>query len=324
RVTEQMKNEADTEYYGVISIGTPPESFKVIFDTGSSNLWVSSSHCSAQACSNHNKFKPRQSSTYVETGKTVDLTYGTGGMRGILGQDTVSVGGGSDPNQELGESQTEPGPFQAAAPFDGILGLAYPSIAAAGAVPVFDNMGSQSLVEKDLFSFYLSGGGANGSEVMLGGVDNSHYTGSIHWIPVTAEKYWQVALDGITVNGQTAACEGCQAIVDTGTSKIVAPVSALANIMKDIGASENQGEMMGNCASVQSLPDITFTINGVKQPLPPSAYIEGDQAFCTSGLGSSGVPSNTSELWIFGDVFLRNYYTIYDRTNNKVGFAPAA
>ncbi|XP_024430173.2 pepsin A [Desmodus rotundus] len=324
--TQPLENYMDTEYFGTISIGTPPQEFTVIFDTGSSNLWVPSVYCSSPACSNHNRFNPQQSSTYRATSQKVSVSYGTGSMTGILGYDTVQVADISDTNQIFGLSKTEPSSFLYYAPFDGILGLAYPSIASSGATPVFDNMWDQGLISQDLFSVYLSSNDQSGSVVMFGGIDSSYYTGNLNWVPLSSETYWQITVDSITMNGEAIACSGgCQAIVDTGTSLLTGPTNAIANIQGYIGASQaSNGQMVVSCSAINNLPNIVFTINGIQYPLSPSAYILQMQQDCISGFQAMELPTASGDLWILGDIFIRQYFTVFDRGNNQVGLAPVA
>ncbi|XP_014648361.1 PREDICTED: pepsin II-1-like isoform X1 [Ceratotherium simum simum] len=324
--TQSLENYLDEEYFGTIGIGTPAQDFTVIFDTGSSNLWVPSTYCHSLACYDHKRFDPEKSSTYEATSETISITYGTGSMTGILGYDTVKVGGIEDTKQIFGLSEKEPSLFLILAPFDGILGLAYPSISASDATPVFDNIWDQGLISEDLFSVYLSSDDESGSVVILGGIDSSYYTGSLHWVPVSVEGYWQITVDSISMNGETIACSGgCQAVVDTGTSLLAGPTSAIDNIQSDIGAKVDLlGEGVISCSAIDSLPDIVFTINGVEFPLPASAYILEEDESCISGFEGVDLDTSSGELWILGDVFIRRYYTVFDRANNRVGLASVA
>ncbi|XP_015682377.1 gastricsin-like, partial [Protobothrops mucrosquamatus] len=92
---EPLANYMDMSYYGEISIGTPPQNFMVLFDTGSSNLWVPSIYCQSQSCSNHALFNPSQSSTYSSNGQTFSIQYGSGSLSGVFGYDTVTVSSSS-------------------------------------------------------------------------------------------------------------------------------------------------------------------------------------------------------------------------------------
>ncbi|NWV36287.1 CATE protein, partial [Grantiella picta] len=327
---EPLMSYLDMEYFGQISIGTPPQNFTVVFDTGSSNLWVPSVYCVSKACAKHAKFQPTQSSTYQSVGTPFSIHYGTGSLTGIIGSDQVTVQGLTVSNQQFAESISEPGKAFLDAEFDGILGLAYPSLAVDGVTPVFDNMMAQNLVELPIFSVYMSPSpkSPQGGELLFGGFDTSRFTGTLNWVPVSQQGYWQIQLDSIQLGGTATFCAtGCQAIVDTGTSLIAGPTKDIKELQNLIGAVSVDGEYALECSNLDAMPELTFTINGQPYTLSPQAYtltLSGDgTTFCISGLQANDIPPPNGPLWILGDVFIRQFYSVFDRGNNRVGLAPA-
>ncbi|KFP83001.1 Cathepsin E, partial [Acanthisitta chloris] len=328
--SEPLINYLDMEYFGQISIGTPPQNFTVVFDTGSSNLWVPSVYCVSKACAGHAKFQPAQSSTYQPIGTPFSIQYGTGSLTGVIGSDQVVIEGITVSNQQFAESVSEPGKAFVDAGFDGILGLAYPSLAVDGVTPVFDNMMAQNLVELPVFSVYMSTNPESslGGELLFGGFDTSHFTGTLNWVPVTQQGYWQIQVDNIQLGGTVAFCtNGCQAIVDTGTSLITGPTKDIKKLQNYIGAVSVDGEDVVECSNLSEMPDLTFTINGLPYTLNAQAYTlmeyADGMAFCLSGFQGNDIPPPTGPLWILGDVFIRQFYSVFDRGNNRVGLAPA-
>lgn len=66
----------------------------MVFDTGSSNLWVPSKECRlSPACYLHKYFDSSKSSTYVYNGTHFNITYGSGAVSGFVGQDSTFVAG---------------------------------------------------------------------------------------------------------------------------------------------------------------------------------------------------------------------------------------
>jgi cathepsin D len=326
---EPLTNYMDSQYYGDITIGTPPQNFKILFDTGSSNLWVPSSKCpfTNVACKLHNKYNSKKSSTYVENGANFSIAYGTGSLTGFLSEDRVCVDTTCVDGQVFAEAVQEPGVTFVAAKMDGILGMGYPTIAVDKVTPFFNMAFKQGAVDKNVFSFYMNRKSEDdyGGELVLGGSDPAYYTGDFTYVNVTLKAYWQFALDGGAVDNYQFCTKDCQAIADTGTSLLVGPMDQIAEIMATIGAtSVGNGLYEVNCDNVGTLPDLTFVLGGKTFPLAGSDYILALEQFgkttCLVGLmGLDGLPPFLQ--WILGDVFIGPYYSEFDFENNRVGFA---
>jgi len=319
-----INDYANSQYYGEISLGTPPQKFEVIFDTGSSDLWVASSQCDS-SCGRHAKYNSAKSSTYVANGTAFDIMYGSGPVSGFESVDTLQTGGLTVLSQEFAQVTDASGLGAAykLGKFDGILGLAFPVLSVNKVPTVFENMVTQKVVPAGEFSFYLGKEDGAKGELLMGGTDPNYYTGAITYVPLKEATYWEIQLAGFQFGStQFVPSEGQSAIVDSGTSILTGPSDVVKQIAESIGAKELvPNEYMVDCKA--SLPNMDFTINGNVYTLTPAEYLIPDGDMCLFGMMGLDVPKPAGPLWIMGDVFMRKYYTVFDVANRRVGFALA-
>ncbi|KAL2865762.1 aspartic peptidase domain-containing protein [Aspergillus lucknowensis] len=321
-----VDNFMNAQYFSEIELGTPPQTFKVVLDTGSSNLWVPSSECGSIACYLHQKFDSSASSTYKKNGSEFSIKYGSGSLSGFVSQDTLKIGDLKVKEQDFAEATSEPGLAFAFGRFDGILGLGFDSISVNGIVPPFYKMIEQGLLDDPVFAFYLGDTNKEGdsSEATFGGIDKDHYTGELINIPLRRKAYWEVDLDAIALGDEVADLEDTGVILDTGTSLIALPSNLAEMINAEIGAKKGfTGQYSVDCATRDSLPDITFTLTGHNFTIGPYDYTLEVQGSCISAFMGMDFPEPVGPLAILGDAFLRRWYSVYDLGNSAVGLAKA-
>jgi len=318
----------NAQYYGPISIGTPPQKFNVVFDTGSSNLWVPSKSCALLniACKLHSKYDSSKSSTYVKNGTAFAIRYGSGSLSGFTSEDSVTVGSVTVPNLQFAEAVKEPGVAFIAAHFDGIMGFGFPEISVNGMPPFFQAALAAGVIKEAKFAFYLEKSGSTGGELSLGGADSTKYTGDFTYTPITIKGYWQFDVSEVKVAGAKFA-DTTKAIADTGTSLLAIPKSSLTSLLTKFPSGAVKplaaGEYTVDCSKISEMPAISFTIAGKDFVLEGSDYVLSISGQCLLGLMGIDVPPPRGPLWILGDVFLRKYYTVFDYGNSQIGFATA-
>merc|ERR1711998_780400 len=276
-------NFQDAQYYGEIEIGTPGQKVNVIYDTGSSNLWASNQK--PGLFSTHKYYDHDQSSTYTANGTKFEIMYGSGPVSGVYSADTIKLGAIDIPDYTFAEVDNTKGlgPAFAIGKFDGICGMGWDDISVDGVTTPLRALANSGKLDANVFAFFLGSGGAAG-ELILGGVDSSHYTGEFSYLPVQEMVpgrmgYWEIKMDSFEINGKNMV-DSSKAIVDSGTSLLAVPTSAIKAIAKAVGAKTVlpippfNKEYTIDCTS--DAPALDVVLGGKKYSLEKADYVIND------------------------------------------------
>lgn len=317
--TEIPLTNVDNSYFtGIVSLGTPPRSLRITFDSGSANFWVFTPE--AQLCRSvpTNFFDSEASSTFATRGQTMSIAYGSGLVMGFVGSDVLDLGGGLVvPQQSLlavadcfGYSIDQ---------YDGLLGLGYPGLAIGGLQTPLAALNAAGLLGPSQygFSIRLSNDSSRPGELVIGGVDPASFVGAMQYAPVVGAPKWIVGLDGITI-GQAAVVSAGRALIDTGTTQLLMPTRVYDDLRTRIGV------VSSDCSFVQfnRLPTLYFTIGGNTLALGPRQYVLQQGVTCALGLAPIDFAPGGAD-YVLGVTFLRAFVTHFDFTASRVGFAPA-
>eukprot|EP00928_Gymnodinium_smaydae_P087280 TRINITY_DN71559_c0_g1_i1.p1 TRINITY_DN71559_c0_g1~~TRINITY_DN71559_c0_g1_i1.p1 ORF type:complete len:451 (+),score=132.38 TRINITY_DN71559_c0_g1_i1:62-1414(+) len=329
RSLSETKQNKKMAYFGQIRLGSPPQNFSVVFDTGSGNLIVPGTACKSSACTMHKRFDAQQSSSAqsmmcdgsaLQAGDVADqikITFGTGQITGDCNRDRICIGSSCTDVDFIASVDESDQPF-AAFSFDGVLGLAFDNMAQGEQFSVMSRLVSDKALQQPIFSVFFSSSDTETSEITFGGVQPAHMEAEPFWVDVSGTSgYWEVRIDDIAFNDEPQhICEDCKVAVDTGTSMLAGPTSVIGDLRAKLG------DAMSRCEGLQAFPKLGFLIGGRVLNLMAEDYVNVDE-HCALSFMDLDVPPPKGPLFVFGIPFLTRFYTIYDLANKRVGFSVA-
>jgi len=337
----QTTKGADTSYFAQVSVGTPSQTFDVVLDTGSSDLWFASTNCigCVQAGA---EFNPQKSSTIQVGNERVTMNYGSGTAVGTIARDTVTMGPFTvNPQVLVTVDQASQGLIDGA--LVGIMGLAFPGIANTQSTPFWQGVLNQNALTNPEFSFFITRfiNDQNaqteefGGVLTLGGTNSTLFQGNIDFqsfsLGDNGGGFWLQTVSGVSVGGNNVNIGPLNtAAIDTGTTLIGAPTAAVNAIWR---AVPNSAALTGNMTGFFSFPcntqlTIALSFGGPSWPISMADLNLGTVSAgqCLGGIFDLGAGTNVKPQpgepsWIVGDTFLKNVYSVFRANPPAVGFA---
>ncbi|KHJ88397.1 eukaryotic aspartyl protease [Oesophagostomum dentatum] len=208
-------------------------------------------------------------------------------------------------------------------PIDGVIGMAFSELSYNGFVPPLERAGDLGIVEP-IFTVYMErvGGKAEnvyGGTITYGGLDSEHCSERVSYYPLSTTSYWKFKVDSFAM-GSYLLKRRVDAIFDTASSFIGTAYPSMADqIAEKVGAKYNKEHDLyyidcnANVSAVITIDGEKFTVEA------KNLIIQVEEDLCILAL--YGYQYFWGSVWILGTPFIRQYCTMYDIGNEKIGFA---
>mmetsp|Transcript_5872 Transcript_5872/g.13909 ORF Transcript_5872/g.13909 Transcript_5872/m.13909 type:complete len:491 (-) Transcript_5872:56-1528(-) len=346
RMRVQAQRLHALQYYGEVAIGTPPQNFKVIFDTGSGHLLVPSAKCDSAACNTHRRFWENRSSTAVPIGwadeprkraadetdrDTQVINFAMGDAVGQYTRDRVCLGKACADADFVTMMEESDDPFKHAE-WDGVLGLGQ-SLTDAEEFNVFSVLACNATppLSRPVFAVYLGQRVEDPAEISFGDYSTARMASGLRWVNISEEGYWQFQFTDFTVDGKpTGLCKkygkrACQAVLDTGSSLMMGPKADVDQLITLLNFGHDTGK---NCTNDDKFPKFGFIVEGQTLEMEPDDYMDRSRPTgalvdsCWAHLMPVG-DTGRGPIFVLGMPFMRAFYTVYDVRAKRIGLARA-
>ncbi|KAF4335901.1 aspartic ase precursor [Fusarium beomiforme] len=272
------------------------QTFQMVYDTGSADLWVYSNESSPFQSLDHPTYVPTSSAKLL-SGYTWAIKYAGGqNVSGVVYTDIVKAGPVVARKQAVQAATIIPFEFAS----DGILGLAPSTINTVKPnkqKTFFETV--MPTLERKLFAANLRVDGKPATWD-FGYIDNTKYKGKITYTPVTSEKYWAMNVSTYAVGGgpftNSKKTVG-QVLLDSGSALVYLPDAIVKDYYSQIKGYEYQEGGSHTFPCKGPIPDFHFKIDGTTLTFPGRDvnYTTYDPAHgtCVGAISRGGDP----EAW---------------------------
>ncbi|RDL36595.1 Acid protease [Venustampulla echinocandica] len=331
RANGQTADGTNGLYTFPVKIGTPPQTLRILFDTGSGDFWVWSWLMPGTLTAGRNIYNGSNSTSSGRwDGQSFNINYQQGNAYGLVWQDTVVLEG------DGGQLGVAGNPIECAQNIGGTHLPALTGIDGMLGLNMWVNDSESPNPQQTWFNFILPKLSAplftanfvrNGvGTIDFGFINPTKYTGSIAYTPVVPlngwpqSGYWLFNWSGFAIGTRNFNSTELQVLTDSGCNIVLLPQSISHNYYSRVQGAFQQSNGFWAFPCAATLPSFTFGVGSTRIVMGAKhmIYIALDD-----GINCLGAIQDTAEnsYAIIGSPWFEGLFVVHDYGGNRIGFA---